>query len=65
LLATGTFIADAVSQSFTQAVFANTSYTTNKGQTLNALTLYQTAVPEPSAALLGGLGMLALLRRRC
>lgn len=62
LLATGTFTADAVSQSFTQAVFANTSYTVNRGQTLNALTLY--AVPEPSAALLGGLGMLALLRRR-
>ena len=28
------------------------------------LTLDYTAVPEPSAALLGGLGLLALLRRR-
>jgi hypothetical protein len=62
LLVTGLFTASATTQSFTQAVFENTTYTVNKGQTMNALTLY--AVPEPSSALLGGLGMLALLRRR-
>lgn len=32
--------------------------------TLNAYTIEITAVPEPSAALLGGLGVLLLLRRR-
>ena len=32
--------------------------------TSNNLVMNFTAVPEPSAALLGGLGMLALLRRR-
>ncbi|MEY4243903.1 MAG: hypothetical protein RLZZ245_1488 [Verrucomicrobiota bacterium] len=34
------------------------------GQTGNDLTLTYTAVPEPGGALIGGLGMLALLRRR-
>lgn len=62
LLATGTFVADATTQSFTNEAF--TSGGASRGGQLNALTLYQTAVPEPSAALLGGLGMLALLRRR-
>lgn len=62
LLATGTFVADAASQNFTIQTF-NVDTTASGGQ-LNAITLYQTAIPEPSAALLGGLGMLALLRRR-
>lgn len=62
LLATGTFVATAVTQSFTNEAF--TSGGASRGGQLNALTLYQTAVPEPSAALLGGLGMLVLLRRR-
>jgi hypothetical protein len=51
----GTFTADATNQvlSFT----ANTSE-----PTVNALTIG--VIPEPSAALLGGLGLLGLLRRR-
>lgn len=55
---TGTFTADGTTQSFT--------LTGNAGQ-YGAYAQYnavQLAVPEPSAALLGGLGMLALLRRR-
>lgn len=63
LLATGTFVADASTQSFTVHAREAGGVLLAGGQ-LNALTLYQTAVPEPSAALLGGLGMLALLRRR-
>jgi len=62
LLATGTFVADATTQSFTNEVF--TSGGASRGGQLNALTLYQTAVPEPSAVLIGGLGMIVLLRRR-
>ncbi len=52
----GTFTATAETQSFTER-FQETS----SGQ-MNALVV--TAIPEPSAALLGGLGVLALLRRR-
>ena len=63
ILATGTFVADATTQSFTIQT-RNPADTANTGGQLNALTLYQTAIPEPSAALLGGIGMLALLRRR-
>ncbi len=64
LLATGTFVADASTQDFTIGVF-NSAGTTLVSSQLSALTLYQTAaIPEPSAALLGGLSMLALLRRR-
>lgn len=62
LLATGTFVADATTQSFTNEAF--TSGGASRGGQLNALTLYQTAVPEPSAALLGSLGMFGLMRRR-
>ena len=58
---TGVFTADATSQSFTL-----TGY--KPGQQNDAATQYNAlqlaAIPEPSAALLGGLGMLALLRRR-
>lgn len=53
----GTFTADAASQSF--RVNETTSL---GGATLNMLQLRQ--VPEPGSALLGGLGLLALLRRR-
>jgi hypothetical protein len=62
ILATGTFVADATTQSFT--INTKSPSGNNTGGQLNALTLYQTAVPEPSAALLGGLGLLALLRRK-
>lgn len=63
LLVTGTFVADASTQSFTIQT-RNPANTLNTGGQLNALTLYQTAIPEPSTALLGGLGLLALLLRR-
>ena len=63
ILATGTFVADASTQSFAISAKEAGGVLPAGGQ-LNALTLYQTAIPEPSAALLGGLGMLALLRRR-
>lgn len=63
LLATGTFVADGTTQSFTIQT-RNPADTADTGGQLNALTLYQTAIPEPSTALLGALGMLALLRRR-
>jgi hypothetical protein len=62
LLVTGTFVADATTQDFTIETFNSGSAST--GGQLNAITLYQTAIPEPSTALLGGLGLLALLRRR-
>lgn len=62
LLATGTFVADATSQGFTNEAF--TSGGASRGGMLNALTVYQTAVPETSAVMLGGIGMLSLLRRR-
>ncbi len=61
LLVTGTFVADAATQDFTIEAFSGS---TSKGGQLNALLVHQTAVPEPSAVLLGGLGVLALLRRR-
>ena len=62
LLVTGTFVATAATQDFTIEAFLGTA---SKGAQLNALLVHETAVvPEPSAALLGGLGMLALLRRR-
>lgn len=56
--ALGTFTANATTQVFT-IHGANTGATLNMFQVRNI-----TAVPEPSAALLGGLGLLALLRRR-
>lgn len=48
----GTFTADAATQAF--------DFTANQSAQLNAINV----IPEPSAALLGGLGMLVLLRRR-
>lgn len=57
----GVFTADSSSQSFTLTGF-------KPGQQNDAAAQYNAiqfvAIPEPSAALLGGLGMLALLRRR-
>lgn len=53
--ATGTFIADST----TQDLVVNSS---RQGVRLNAVQLRQ--VPEPSIALLSGLGLLGLLRRR-
>jgi hypothetical protein len=50
----GTFTADNNLQTIT--------ITADQSVQLNALQLR--AIPEPSAALLGGLGLLALLRRR-
>lgn len=50
----GTFVADATSQSIVASA--------NESTMMNAAQLR--AIPEPSATLLGGLGMLCLLRRR-
>jgi hypothetical protein len=58
-----TVLFDGTNQSFTIQT-RNPANTLNTGGQLNALTLYQTAIPEPSTALLGGLGLLALLLRR-
>lgn len=61
LLVTGTFTAIGTTQDFTIEAFDGT---TSKGAQLNALTVYTTAVPEPSSAALLGLGGLALILRR-
>jgi hypothetical protein len=50
----GTFVANATSQDI--------NINSNQSTQMNAVQLR--AIPEPSAALLGGLGLLALLRRR-
>jgi MYXO-CTERM domain-containing protein len=50
-----TFTADSTSQSFS---------ITGTEPTYSALVIGVQTVPEPSAALIGGLGMLGLLRRR-
>jgi hypothetical protein len=52
----GTFTADATTQSIT------VSNSLNQGLALNGLQVR--TIPEPSATLFGGLGMLMLLRRR-
>lgn len=57
-LITGTFTADATTQTFRHYVGGN-----NNAQ-INAYQLRDTSVPEPSVSLLGGFGILALLRRR-
>jgi hypothetical protein len=56
-IATFDFTADAITQDF----FFRSSGVTNARAVLNGVVL---SVPEPSAALLGGLGLLVLLRRR-
>jgi hypothetical protein len=58
---TGVFTADSTSQAFT-LTGVNTIQASNASTQYNALQLV--AIPEPSAALLGGLGLLAMLRRR-
>lgn len=61
LVINGLFTADAVTQSFNLNKIGSNGTTVNEFQ-VNAFQLRQ--VPEPSSALLGGLGFLALLRRR-
>ncbi|QTN31154.1 PEP-CTERM sorting domain-containing protein [Akkermansiaceae bacterium] len=64
--------ADDTSQSWVSAgngglrfmFFETTSGTNADGLQIDSLRVIGTAIPEPSAALLGGLGLLALLRRR-
>ena len=56
LYSIGSFTADAPTQSFTT--------TGSNGGGFSAMVIAQDTIPEPSAALLGSLGMLALLRRR-
>jgi hypothetical protein len=59
LLVTGTFTADANTQNFNlKGNYAGGGV----NNMMNGILLHK--VPEPSAALLGGLGLLALLRRR-
>lgn len=65
--ATGSFIADSTTQILIGRAYTNlpTTPTTTVNVTINAFQLRDLgAIPEPSAALLGGLGFLALLRRR-
>lgn len=64
LLVTGTFTADATSQSFN--INTRQADNTAKGGQLNALILSQVPapIPEPSTTLLGAIGALLLLRRR-
>lgn len=65
--AIGTFIADATTQSFKVRKWGNLT-TTPVAQSNTYVNAWQLrdlgVVPEPSAALLGGLGALLLLRRR-
>lgn len=58
----GLFTADAMTQAFNLNKIGSNGTTVNEFQ-VNAFQLRQ-VVPEPSCALLGGLGFLALLRRR-
>ncbi len=58
---TGKFTADAASQDFDIEIFDAATSNSLGGQ-LNAIVVQQ--IPEPAAALLGGLGLLSLLRRR-
>ena len=62
--AIGTFVADATTQTIIGRGYTNllTTPSTAGNLTINAYQLR--AIPEPSAALLGGVGLLALLRRR-
>jgi len=65
--ATGSFIADAATQTLIGRAYTNLNTTpaTTGNVTINAYQLRDLGViPEPSTALLGGLGFLALLRRR-
>ena len=63
----GTFIADAGTQAFTLTAgggSAGTAPANNSSIAAQFNAVQLSAIPEPSAALLGGLGMLFLLRRR-
>lgn len=65
--ALGSFVADSATQSFNLRKWNNLTTTPSAGSNtyVNAWQLRDLGVvPEPRAALLGGLGMLALLRRR-
>ncbi len=59
MLVTGIFTADAATQNFNLKTYYPGGTSIN---ILNGILLHQ--IPEPSAALLGGIGMLALLRRK-
>jgi hypothetical protein len=61
LIVTGVFTADGATQDFTIEIFDAATADSLGGQ-LNAIVVQQ--VPEPTTALLGSLGLLALLRRR-
>ena len=61
LLLETTFTADTTTQNFTTEVFDGT---TSLGAQVNALTVYTTAVPEPSSVALLGFGGAALILRR-
>ena len=61
LIVTGIFTADDADQDFTIEIFDQATSDSLGGQ-LNAIVVQQ--IPEPTTALLGSLGLLALLRRR-